>query len=228
MKNKKKYNRKQRFLLLLADRLGPFVIKFFGKSCRYSVEGKSYWDHAIAAKKGVIAALWHGRMLLPIYYHRNDSIVSLVSLHFDGEIITRIVNRLGFVIRRGSPREGGREGFLAILNDLRQGKTVAMFPDGPTGPRHLIHDGVIHLARLTGAPMIPLLFSANPAWRVHSWDRFMIPKPFSRGVIKYGEPFFIPRNLKPGEEFEQKKEEFRNLMIEMEKELDLRMGVTEN
>jgi len=175
------------------------------------------------AGKGVIIALWHGRMLLPVYHLRNRGITALVSLHLDGELIARIVQRLGYTPRRGSPKEGGREGFMAMLRDLKEGRTVAIFPDGPTGPRHSVRDGVLHLARLSGAPIVPISFSANPAWKASSWDKFNVMKPFSRGVITVGEPFTIPRNVAQ-EAIESERNRIKAALTMVEREADELMG----
>jgi lysophospholipid acyltransferase (LPLAT)-like uncharacterized protein len=220
-----KYSFKQRITLLIAETLGPIFIWLLGVLCFYKEEGSEHLTNAANAGNGVILTIWHGRMLLPIFHLRKRGIVSLVSLHMDGEIITRIVTRLGYVIRRGSPREGSREGFKAILQDLKEGRIVSMFPDGPTGPRHFVHDGVIHLARLTGAPIIPLLFSSQWNWRAKSWDKFMIMKPFSRAVLSFGEPVFIPRRFSETESLEGYRELIKQKLIAFEEKLDLRMNI---
>ena len=79
-----------------------------------------------------------------------------------------------------------------MTRELRKGRVVGIFPDGSTGPRYHLQDGVLQLARLTGAPVIPATHSASPSWQAKSWDRFMIMKPFSRGLILVGEPIHIP------------------------------------
>jgi len=221
-----KLNTKEQFLLFLAEYLGPLLIRTLCFLCRYKVEGREHLEAALGSGKGIIVALWHGRMLLPIYHHRNEGFVSLVSLSKDGEFITRIVQRLGYTIRRGSPRKGGREGFMAMLRDLKAGRNLAIFPDGPTGPRHSIHDGVIHLARLTGSPIVPMIYSAYPSWQARSWDRFMIMKPFSRGIVKYGEPIYLPRRIKKEDELEYHRDKIRTVLIDMEQGLDRRMDVS--
>ncbi len=220
-----KYSVKQKLLLFIAEVFGPIFIRILGFLCFYQEEGREYFENAVSEGNGVILTIWHGRMLLPIFHLRKRGIVSLVSLHMDGEIITRIVTRLGYVIRRGSPRRGSREGFKAILQDLKDGKTVSMFPDGPTGPRHFVHDGVLHLARLTGAPIVPLLFSANRTWRMKSWDKFMIMKPFSRAVLSFGEPISIPRRFAENESLEGYRENIRQELMAFESKLDLLMNI---
>jgi len=223
--NKDRFSAGTLRLLKLARMLGPAIILTLGKLCRYKVVNRQYFDQAEAEGKGVIVVLWHGRMLLPIYHHRNSGIASLVSLHKDGEFITQIVQRLGYIIHRGSPKEGGREGFNAMLKELKNRNTLAMFPDGPTGPRHSIHDGIMHLARLTSAPLIPVLFSAKPNWRAHSWDKFMIMLPFSRAIVQYGEPIYLPRRMAGEEELSKWRDLVRDKMVALEQELDNQMGV---
>jgi len=222
----KQYSIKQQLIMTLGEYLGPMLIRLIGLLCRYRVDGE---EHLVNAHKegGVIMAMWHGRMNLPLYHLRNRKITALVSRSWDGEVITRIIKRLGYLTRRGSPREGGREGFIEMLRDLRNGKLVAIFPDGPTGPRHSLHDGVVHLARLSGCPIVPFSFAAKPAWRLKSWDKHMIPKPFSRGLIMFHEPFTLPRKIESDQ-----MDKYRKLVIQriiaVEQEVDLRMKVEVN
>lgn len=215
---------KDRLLFGLSGFFGPLLIRLLGVLCRYRVEGEERLFTASNEGKGVIAASWHGRMLLPIYHFRGRGISSLVSFHRDGEFITRVIIRLGYIIRRGSPRKGGREGFFAMSKDLKAGRTVVIFCDGPTGPRHHLKDGVLQLARLSGAPIIPLSYSASPSWRVKSWDRFMILKPFSRGIIRLGEPIYIPRRIDSEEEIERFRRSIREALTDIEKDVDTSMG----
>jgi len=214
----------ERLLYGTAAALGPSLIRLLGALCRYRVVGEDRLEAAQALGKGTIIALWHGRMLLPVFHLRRRGICALVSLHRDGELIARIVQRLGYVTRRGSPKEGGREGFLAMLHDLRAGSIVAIFPDGPTGPRHSVRDGVVHLARLSGAPVVPISFSSNPSWRAGSWDRFMIMKPFSRGVLLFGEPFVIERHSDRAQ-LERQRDLIREKLLEVEREADRMAGL---
>jgi len=218
------FTKKDRFLFGLAGFFGPLLIRLLGVLCRYKVEGEERLFTASNEGKGVILAFWHGRMLLPIYHFRGRGISALVSFHRDGEFIAHINSKLGYIIRRGSPRKGGREGFFAMSKDLRAGMTIAIFCDGPTGPRHHLHDGVLQLARLSGAPIIPVSYSASPSWQAKSWDRFMILKPFSRGIIRLGEPIYIPRRIGSEEEIERFRRSIRKALIDNEKDVDNLMG----
>jgi lysophospholipid acyltransferase (LPLAT)-like uncharacterized protein len=217
------YSLKQRLITILAELLGPILIRSLGLMCRFRVKGE---HHFIDAQKngGVILALWHGRMQLPLYYLRNRKIVVLISQSWDGELISRIAQRLGYALRRGSPRKGGRESFIDLLRDLRNGKTVAIFPDGPTGPRHSLHDGVIHLARMTGCPIVPFSFSAAPAWIAGSWDKHMIHKPFSKGLILFHEPITLPRRIDK-EDIDMYRQNIVKHLNSVEIEADQIMGV---
>jgi len=218
---------KDRMLLAVAGLLGPWLIRGLGFLCRYRVIGGEHLSEAQQLGKGVILALWHGRMLLPVFHFRRRGITSLISLHRDGELIARIVKRLGYIPRRGSSREGGREGFNAMVRDLKAGRVVAIFPDGPTGPRHQLREGIIQLARLTGAPIVPLSFSARPAWRLKSWDSYMIMKPFSRGWVGLGQSFVIPRHLNGEADLAAFRNQTRDALIAIESACDRLAGQPE-
>jgi lysophospholipid acyltransferase (LPLAT)-like uncharacterized protein len=219
-----RFSKKQILIIKLSSLLAPLFIRMLGWLCRYEVEDEHHFKLAIENGKGVILSIWHGRMLLLISHHRHSGIVTLVSKSYDGELIAQVVNKLGLQTHRGSPKEGGGEGFKLMLRDLKNGKTVGMFPDGPTGPMHFVRDGTLHLARLSGAPIVPAIFSANPCWRAGSWDRFMVMKPFSKGILKYGEPIFIPRRFGEDQDMEYFRDLIRSRMIDLENELDRRVG----
>ena len=147
----------------------------------------------------VIFVFWHGQILPLVHYHRNEGIVVLVSDHSDGEYIARISHRHGFGLARGSSTRGGVKGLKGILRAARKGKDLGFTPDGPKGPRHQFKRGAIVAAQLTGVPLIPLAVGADRSWYVNSWDRFMIPKPFSSLRIRYGVPRWVPRGATEGE-----------------------------
>ena len=145
-----------------------------------------------AAHAPLIYAVWHGRiLLLPRLYGRRGS-HALASRSRDGELVARWIGRLGLVPVRGSSTRGGGEALRQLARVLRQGGEVVVVPDGPTGPREVLKVGVIALARLSGAPIVPTAFGASREWRLHSWDEFRIPKPFARCVVRFGEPIRIP------------------------------------
>lgn len=145
-----------------------------------------------AAHAPVIYAVWHGRiLLLPRLYGRRGSHV-LASRSRDGELVARWMTRFGLVPVRGSSTRGGGEALRQLARALREGGEVVVVPDGPTGPREVLKSGVIALARLSGAPIVPTAVAASREWRLRSWDEFRIPKPFARCVVRFGEPIRVP------------------------------------
>lgn len=125
----------------------------------------------------------------------------MISASRDGELISTIARSMGYTPVRGSSSKGGQEALKGMVRFMKEGKRCAITPDGPRGPRREVKKGVVDLARLTGCPVVPFAFEAQHCWRLRSWDRFIIPKPFSRAVFIYGEPIQVPRKGGDDEEF---------------------------
>jgi lysophospholipid acyltransferase (LPLAT)-like uncharacterized protein len=161
-----------------------------------------------AARAPVIYVVWHGRLLLmPYLYGRRGSHV-LASRSRDGELVARWVRRFGLEPVRGSSTRGGGEALRRLAGALRRGGEVVVVPDGPRGPREVCKPGVIALARLTGAPIVPMALGASRQWRLASWDEFRIPRPFARCVMRFGEPIHVSRAAgRAGEEAARKEVE---------------------
>lgn len=143
----------------------------------------------------VLFALWHGRMFLSIQAHRGEGIVTMASRSKDGEIIAGWLERNGYAVVRGSTTRGGGEALRRMVRNVRSGRHAALTVDGPKGPPRIVQPGVVQLARLTGAWILPITSSASKPRFLASWDRYLLPLPFSRGFVAYGEPFPIPREM---------------------------------
>ncbi len=143
-----------------------------------------------ARKQPVILAFWHGRMLPLLWHHRGQRVAILISEHGDGEIIARVAEALGYLTVRGSSSRGAERALLGMIRTVKEGTDVAITPDGPRGPAESFAPGAAIIAHRSGAPIVPLVASAVHAWRLRSWDRFLIPQPFARVTITYGEPWF--------------------------------------
>jgi lysophospholipid acyltransferase (LPLAT)-like uncharacterized protein len=145
-----------------------------------------------AARAPVIYAVWHGRVLLlpRLYGHRACRV--LTSRSRDGELVARWMSRFGLVPVRGSSSNRGGDALRRLARALREGREVVVVPDGPTGPREVLKAGVITLARLSGAPIVPMAVGTSREWRLRSWDEFRVPKPFGRCVVRFGEPIRVP------------------------------------
>ncbi len=137
-----------------------------------------------------IVALWHGRMLvpMPLSEHRGRKIGILVSPSDDGALVQKALARFGYTVIRGSSSRSGARAMREMATALQNGRPVVVTPDGPRGPRHAMNVGVAWLARETQAPILSCAIAVDRAWRLRSWDRFTIPKPFARIFIRYGDP----------------------------------------
>jgi hypothetical protein len=179
---------KSRILEFLAARLGPLVIKLLGLTLRVRRRGLENIERAKGDHGSAIYAFWHGRLLLLSYLHRREGIRVLISNHQDGEYIARVIERLGFGTVRGSSTRGGAKAMKEMLGACGNGAELAITPDGPRGPGERCQTGVAYLAMRSGLPVVPIGVSHRPSIVLRSWDRFMIPLPFARCAVVYGEP----------------------------------------
>lgn len=143
--------------------------------------------------EGIIVAFWHSRLLMcPFAYMGRDMNV-LVSSHGDGELIANVTKGFGFRLVRGSSSKGGAVAIRELVQLGNKNSDLAITPDGPRGPAEVVKQGVAHVARITGRPILPLGFASSRSKRFNSWDRFLLPYPFSRGVFVWGEPLFYQK-----------------------------------
>lgn len=171
-----------------SSRLGSAFIQAIAKTWRIHVVNEQTYLAERAAGRPVVLVLWHGEMLPLLYYHRNRQIAVLVSEHGDGEIIARILSDFGFRLIRGSSSRGAARALIAVDRELKDGYDVGITPDGPRGPRHSVAPGALLAAHRAGVRMMPLAAHASAFWQLGSWDRFMIPKPFAKVTLSYGDP----------------------------------------
>jgi hypothetical protein len=141
----------------------------------------------------VIYVLWHGRLLPLSYLHRGNGIMSLISRSADGEYIARIVERWGYLTARGSSSRGGSAALRELVKAARAGRSIAVTPDGPRGPRQKLKPGVLTAAQLSGLPLVPVGGGTASGWWIKGWDRFLVPRPFAAVHVRYGEPIYVPR-----------------------------------
>jgi len=184
-------------------RVGYWAVQLLARTWRIELRGEHNWPATAGVRRPVVVAVWHGLMLAPIWTQRNRGIMALASEHGDGEIIARILERLGYAPpARGSSTRGGARGLIAMIQALRAGTSLAFTPDGPRGPAHIAQPGLFVAAHRAGVPIVPMSMHAARAWHLRSWDRYAIPKPFARVCVTIGEPFvpqFAGDVLAPGE-----------------------------
>ena len=172
--------------------LGALVVRALGTTWRIRRTGDEARRRHQREVGPVVLALWHGELLPLLYAHVGEEIAILISTHRDGELIARIAMRLGFPTVRGSSSRNADRALVGLIRELKAGRTIALTPDGPRGPRHTFAPGALVAAHRAGAAIVPLRAEVSRAWRLRSWDRFVIPKPFATITVHYGAPTFVP------------------------------------
>lgn len=189
-----KYTLGQKLILAVASVIGPILILLYGMTWRVRWAGDEHLKRARENSGNVIYVFWHSRLLGLCYSHRYTNAGIMVSKSFDGEWITRVIRRLGYRVFRGSASKDGAPALIEMIRGENSGD-LALTVDGPRGPAEKVKAGAVILASLSGLPLVPISIISNNAWRLKSWDRFMIPKPFSTIEVVRGEHIIIPENI---------------------------------
>lgn len=162
------------------------------RTLRFRIEGLDNLRNHLETGKGLILVVWHGRTMLPIYYCRKRGFWAIISLSRDGEMQNRVVSRYGYRTIRGSSGRQGARAFLESVKRLQEGEVLSVTPDGPKGPAREVQLGTVQLAQRSGCPVLPIGSSAQPRRLLGSWDSYMMPMPFGRGAIVFGELLWPP------------------------------------
>lgn len=185
-------------LAVAAPGLAAALVRLLALTLRVRVVGVDRLRVHWAARRPLVYAVWHGRVLmvpwLNAWLRRTlgaRRVAVLASRSRDGDIVARYAVRFGLTAVRGSSSRGGAGALRALVGAVRAGEDVGVTPDGPRGPRGRVQPGVVALAALTGAPIVPLAFAARPARVLDTWDRFLVPLPFARCALVFGEPMSI-------------------------------------
>ena len=168
--------------------LGKRVLGVLASTWRFRVVNEAHLTALRASGKPFIYSLWHGHLLPLLWHHRGSNVAILISEHRDGELIARTAHWLGYRLIRGSTTRGAERALLALVRELDEGRQVAVTPDGPRGPARTFAPGALIASQRSGAAILPVAAGADRAWRLKSWDRFIIPKPFARVTVAYGPP----------------------------------------
>lgn len=188
---------------LLGAHLGAFYIRLVAWTTRWDRIGKQNYDRLLQGDTGVIATAWHGRLFMaPLWVPRGRRTIAMISRNDDGELISALVRRFNVIAIRGSTydhekkrEKGGSEVYSDAVQELTGHKAlVAITPDGPRGPRMRAQRGIARLSIETGAPIQPIAFSVRRGKVFRSWDRFLLPWPFGRGVQIFDEPLWPPES----------------------------------
>lgn len=200
------------------------IILFIGATLKLETAGREHLEKAAARRGGIIYAFWHNTMLPMAYLLRDKGINIMVSRSKDGEIISRTVSRLGAAPVRGSTKKRGAEAVVKIIRRIKEGHDAAITPDGPQGPRHRAQPGAAYIAAKTSSPVMPVAFACSRKITLKSWDGFIIPAPFTRAVVVYGEPVYAAAK----DPIDDKTMEIENSLNKTTAEAEARLRKTKN
>jgi len=176
----------------LAARLIRWLHRRIKPECIGDEPLRALWDDG----KNVILSFWHDQLLMMAVGYTGPQASVMISASKDGELIARTMTYFDIGSIRGSSSRGGRAAFRTMIELGNEQIDLAFTPDGPRGPRHAIKDGVIQLARVTGRPIVPMAFACSKGHRFSSWDRFLLPFPWGKGVYSFGKPLYYEHGEK--------------------------------
>jgi len=200
--------------------IGILIVKTLSSTYRIRIIDPEIEEDILKRGHIPIYASWHQRFFPGITLFANRKPISImISQSKDGELIARIVNVLGWYPVRGSSSKGGRQALRELKKLVHEGYKVAHIVDGPTGPLGVVKAGLLLIAQATGMPIVPVITSAEKKWVFSSWDRFMVPKPFSRVIIRFLDEIRIPKELERSD-FEEKRSSIENTLKKLYIETD--------
>lgn len=165
---------------------------------RFTIVGKENKEKAksLSAHGIFVYACWHQNILSALLGHVGESYTMIISASKDGDIMSALVSEYGHTTARGSSSRKGKEALIAVVKEMKSKKlSASMAVDGPKGPLYEVKKGALLMAQLTESAVVPMSFAASSAWVFDkSWDKFILPKPFSKIVMTIGEPIVIPQN----------------------------------
>lgn len=184
------------WMIKLIGLLGALVIRLWLSTVRsrYHSLGKNVDPRQPALQVRYIYVFWHENILLPCYLFARRDVKVLISQHADGEMIAQVCRHVGFGTIRGSSTRGGIQALRKMLR-ASQKFHIAVIPDGPRGPRRQVESGVIYLASRTGLPIAVVGIGYERPWRLSTWDRFALPRPWSKARIVTADPLVVPPDL---------------------------------
>ena len=209
----------QRLLFFLVGWLGKWLLGLYHFTVRIVDSGDVLSYCSRHPQPSGIYAFWHSHQLSMAWHCRRTRAAILISYSRDGEYIARIVASLGYYVVRGSSSRRGAAGLKELISLAAKGRTTVITPDGPRGPRHSVKPGVLALAQKAGYPIVPVALGLSKYWELPSWDRFRIPKPFSRGYYCWGEPLSVPADADEAK-LQELADELQQRLIALEEHAD--------
>lgn len=173
------------FVINFLARIGALYLKFCYHTTRWHYEGFELVDEAIQNKHPIVIVFWHGRMTMlpPAWRWKQTSFSMLLSAHRDGQLIGAVLSHFGIRTIVGSSTRGGTQAYLEMIEQNKNGVAIGITPDGPKGPAGFVAPGAAALAHASGAHMFAVSFAKTRCKKLNTWDSFVVPKPFGRGVF---------------------------------------------
>src|SRR5215467_9251637 len=187
----RRWSLRQRIVLSLIVSVGTVIIRLIGATLRLSVSSEEGGQTTLE-QRPLVASFWHSCIIPSTYIWRGLGIRVMSSFSYDGEYMGRIIKKFGFVAVKGSSSRNPLRALLGLRRALEEGWTVAFTLDGPHGPRHKVKPGPVGLGRSTGLPLSTFHIGVDKGWTLQSWDRMVIPKPFSRVLLRFGKLIQVP------------------------------------
>ena len=220
MSDSPRHSRGERVLFWLVGKLGKWLIRLLASTARYRGPQARWRPELPDGHRHAVYAIWHHSLLLGVYRHRNQGIRVIISQSKDGEYLARIAHEMGFRTTRGSTTRGGARALMELRQKAEEDPGDIVFTvDGPKGPRHVVQQGALYLAQISGLPLVPAVYGMTRRWEVPSWDRFRIPKPFARVLHVYGEPMLVPKDS-TREELEAIRQRLQDALCAMQDRAD--------
>jgi Kdo2-lipid IVA 3' secondary acyltransferase len=196
---------------------GYYLLQIWARTLRFEIEDRADVVNTPPNER-YIGALWHNRLLLfPFVLKRylpQRQGAALISTSRDGAILADLVERFGYEVVRGSSSRKGASAMRQLADVIASGRDVVITPDGPRGPAYELGQGIVFLAQQTGAAVVPVNMEYSSCWRLRSWDRFILPKPFAKVRVIFGKPHWVAQTSTE-EEFERERERMQNAMLEV-------------
>ena len=187
-----RFTLRQRLALWFLSAAGTLLIRLIGPTLRYEISIEDGGPPTDRVEPGIYV-FWHRGVIPACYHFRGRGICVMTSSSFDGEYIARIISNFGYKPVRGSSTRGGVRALLGMHTDIEQGRAVCFTIDGPRGPRYVAKPGPVLLARNTQVPIVAFHIACERAWILKSWDALIIPKPFSRALLRISALVQVPR-----------------------------------
>jgi hypothetical protein len=171
------------------------IVKVVARTLRYTIVGDQRRRALRDAGTPFVWAIWHGRQFLLYRYDPGDPLTVITSPSRDGRLQAAVLRRFGMETVEGSSSRGGAKALVSLIRAIRRGRQGCVAVDGPRGPAYTVKPGVLAVAQKTGAAVLPVVASARRRFHLRSWDRFLIPVPFTRAIVLVGEPVWVPPGL---------------------------------